>query len=330
LRTKEAEADLANYIEWRNSNVICILDKLERHPRPSIHILDLMRKIESVLLPYTDKNAFGKDLRNIILKAAVLDADMWKQKAYYYLSRPGRSGHVAVRFDPGTMELYPTEVISDKTSNPFVTLIISPTLTKYGDSNGTGYSRSTMVAKCVVSHQAIESTPGRGKAFPTWRAGSRSSDEPSVPPSPSTSAPADLLEQHKPQVLQQTKEAIISQQTPSNKDLSAHTTDGRLEAEQVAMPKAFEPIGESERAADRTNEPDSSEPGNKKSSDCHITSSHSPPGQPSDTTFSQDKPVPPLRTSSQQSPRGTVLPESHARSNPQSKIGQHNTPWINE
>ncbi|KAF2651442.1 hypothetical protein K491DRAFT_761040 [Lophiostoma macrostomum CBS 122681] len=162
LRIKEYEEDLVNYLDWRVTNVTCILKRLHRHPGvDNSHATSLIKKIETVLLPYADSEAFGGDLRRIMGKAAALDADMWKQKAYYYISRP-RSNHNTLRYDSDTMDLYMTEMLSEHLSDPDVALIISPTLTKYGDSNGSGYSRSAVISKCIVSCQSIGTAPNKG------------------------------------------------------------------------------------------------------------------------------------------------------------------------
>jgi hypothetical protein len=189
-------------MEWRLNNIVSMQKLASRHQGTNKPIVTLVDQIKGMLGHYTDSNAFDRELKEIIGKAVSLDADMWKQKAYFRILRP-----VIDRYDSESMELYSTEQLQDDTPNPRVTLVISPSLTKTGDSSGERYSTSTTIVKCVVSCMETDAPP-RSKAMAgnfkrmIGRPSSRASNHPAVmdsttsitkPIDTSTQPPADIV-----------------------------------------------------------------------------------------------------------------------------------------
>ena len=156
---------MKEYFNWRISNVVFIQQSYAGYEGPNSNIARLVKKIKDVLAPYTgsvgsydveSERAFRNDLSRIISTAVNLDADMWKQRAFFHPANPKYLNNPndklpKQRYNPDTMDLW--ESLPDDTMdpNPEVTLMISPCLMKSGNSDGKNYEVFTAMVKGQVS-----------------------------------------------------------------------------------------------------------------------------------------------------------------------------------
>ncbi|KAF1993130.1 hypothetical protein P154DRAFT_590981 [Amniculicola lignicola CBS 123094] len=117
---------------------------------------DLVRKIKDTLSPFTD-SVGSVELGRIISHAVHLDFKMWLQKAFFHPARPRwiNNGQSQVeRFHPDTMELHGNAQPDKLNPNPEITLVISPCLSKSGNSDGENYGVFNTIVKAQVSCEA--------------------------------------------------------------------------------------------------------------------------------------------------------------------------------
>jgi len=109
------------------------------------------------LAPFTEMGSYSdysqteveKELGSIIVNAIKLDADMWRQKAFFYPSTP--FFHKPGRFNPDSMDLREPLPEDNATYAPPITLIYAPCLVKAGDSDGENYNISYTLVRSQVS-----------------------------------------------------------------------------------------------------------------------------------------------------------------------------------
>lgn len=105
------------------------------------------------------------ELGHIIANAVILDAEIWRQKAFFHPGRLRVDPNTSYQFDPNSMELWETLPEDHVNKLPKVTLIVSSCLLKSGNSDGDSYDVTQVVVKSQVSGEFAYQTakPGSPK-----------------------------------------------------------------------------------------------------------------------------------------------------------------------
>ncbi|KAF2110483.1 hypothetical protein BDV96DRAFT_651118 [Lophiotrema nucula] len=146
-----------SYFTWRISNAVFIQEKLSTYSGPNHNIAPLVKSVMKHLAPFagTDSSPpmstprVEKELGIIISEAIQLDAEMWRQKAFFH---PGSlRASPDSPFNPSSMELWETPPDAYANTLPPISLIISPCLMKTGNADGDFYDTSNILVKSQVS-----------------------------------------------------------------------------------------------------------------------------------------------------------------------------------
>ncbi|KAF2814351.1 uncharacterized protein BDZ99DRAFT_567987 [Mytilinidion resinicola] len=150
------EGYVKDYFSWRANTTVLVERKQGANKEKcfDMFIPSIVTKIREIVSPWvtngeSQDQIFGDELKAILRKAIHLDADMWKQKAFWHPSIPHAKAGYSIELDPDSMDVY-EEIDRNRTSHE-VTLMMSPALVKSGSSSGEGYEYFTTIMKSEVS-----------------------------------------------------------------------------------------------------------------------------------------------------------------------------------
>ncbi|KAF2500864.1 hypothetical protein BU16DRAFT_260544, partial [Lophium mytilinum] len=181
------EGYVKDYFSWR-ANTTILVERNQGSNKDKcfdMFIPSIVMKIREVVSPWATNGEsldqiFGDELKAILRKAVHLDADMWKQRAFWHPAMPYSKVGYPTELDPESMEVY--EEIDQNSGSREVTLVISPALVKSGSSSGEGYEYFTTILKSEVSCQPDFVKDGIGSPSPTHQAAASTSRP--LPPTP--------------------------------------------------------------------------------------------------------------------------------------------------
>ena len=161
LKRPENTQTTQAYFNWRISNAVFIQQRHATYKCANYHVAPLLKKIMNHLAPFAGIDTTPTlstprveiELEHIIARAVNLDAEMWRQKAFFYPGKLRVDPNTFYQFNPDSMELWETPLKDHVGELPEVTLIVSPSLLKSGNSDGDSYDVNQVVVKSQVSRE---------------------------------------------------------------------------------------------------------------------------------------------------------------------------------